>query len=107
LLQHPFVRRGLQFEPQPLLKNLVSETLPLLKAARAKRKNQNRAENDDADEDGDEDSDESGGDNDDRGTFKPGTIITVNTSSKEWSHDSNYGTTVINADTYDTINRNK
>lgn len=46
-----------------------------------------------------------GEDSDDENIYKPGTIITTNALSKEWSQLSSYGTTVINSE-YDSNNEN-
>lgn len=99
LLDHPFVQMGMQRDKEGILKTLVQQSLPLLKEARLNKKNKKRpTEKDDSD---DED--------DDR--MVPGSIISVNSKTKAWSHASSansYGTTVItdSSSSYGTVQMN-
>jgi len=96
LLKHPFVLKGLQKEKEPLLKTLVTECLPVIKEARKQKQNKKNKPATTTEE----------SDDDDDERFTPGTIITVNTQTKEWSEKA-YGTTVINGDEgYGTVHLN-
>jgi len=100
LLNHPFIKRGLK--NQPMLKDLVQDTLPALLAAREKKKKDEQKKA----------SDESDDDESRNSNFTPGTTITINTATGSVTMSSNpgsgsYGTTVINDEDLNTIKRRK
>jgi len=84
LLSHPFAQKGLKKEET--IKYLVRECVPLLAAAREKKKNEGQKDGE-SEEEGDIKSI----------IKKPGTRITINSSSGNWSSSSR-GTTVLNQD---------
>jgi len=103
LLEHPFVKKGMEKETSLLLKNLVSDSLPFLKEAREKKKNYNKrigdSDKSDRGQPQEEDMDSEGSDSSGEGVgekYKKGDTFTVNSKTKGWSHNTGYGTTVIN-----------
>jgi len=80
LLGHPFVQKGMKKDS--VVKSLVTECMPLILAAREKKKQPKDGEEEEGDA---------------RSVFAPGTRITINSSSGTWSST---GTTVLNPDTF-------
>jgi len=78
LLQHPFIQKGLKNEH--LLKELTTESIPMLTKARAEKKDKKE-------------------ENTEKQGVKSGTIITINTSTKKFAGEVGGGTTVINKGT--------
>jgi len=107
LLNDPFIQRGLEKENDPtILRDLVIASLPLLKEARDRKKDKQKRPGN-TKSSGSDDS-ETSDDDDNNNSLRPGTIITVNTTSGEWSRTGNsYGTTVINRDDEDSEEGNQ
>jgi len=94
LMNHPFIKKGIR--NQPMLKDLVEETLPALQAARERKKKEDAAKAESDDEDGR------------ASNFTPGTTITINTATGSVTMSSgSYGTTVINEDENGNIKMSK